>query len=157
MEKNTTEKRDKALSFLTMNETGVLATVSPDGKPHARLLYYTSDESFNIYFITLASTRKVADMKANPHVAFTVSTVDMPQALQLEGTVTDLTETATNDPLIVAFIQKLIPKKPYGIPLEHLDTAVIRIFKITPDWVRFGDFTYGEGTNAVLTDITPTL
>ncbi len=150
------EKRDTALAFLKANDAGVLATVSPEGKPHARLVYYTSDESFNIYFITLASTRKVADIGANPQVAFTVSTVETPQALQLEGIATDLTDTATNDPLIVAFIQKLIPKKPYGIPLEHLDAAVIRIFKITPDWVRFGDFTYGDGTDRVLTEIPPT-
>jgi uncharacterized pyridoxamine 5'-phosphate oxidase family protein len=156
MEKNTKGKRDKALAFLAQNETGVLATVSPEGNPHARLLYYTSDEAFNIYFITLANTRKVADIQANAHVAFTASTVDVPQSLQLEGTVTDLTDTATNDPLTVAFIQKLMLKKPYGMPLERLDAAVIRIFKITPDWVRFGDFSYGEGTDAVLTEIAPT-
>lgn len=155
METDSSGKRKEALSFLHSGETGVLATVSNNGTPRARLVYYTSDDSFNVYFITLANTRKVADMSANSDVAFTVFRADVPRTLQMEGTVTDLTETATNDPLLVAFLQKLVPKTPYGIPLEHLDSAVIRFYKITPHWVRWGDFTYGEGTEKVMTTITP--
>lgn len=155
MEIHTTGKRDKALAFLAQNETGVLATISPEGKAHARLVYYTSDDSFNLYFMTLANTRKVADIAVHPHVAFTVFDSVVPKTLQVEGIVTDLTDTATNDPMLVTFLQKLIPKTPYGIPLEHLDSAVIRFFKITPDWVRFGDFTYGKGTDVVLVEVHP--
>lgn len=153
MENDPTGKRDDALSFLVNNETGVLATISNKGTPRARLVYYTVDDSFNIYFLTLANTRKVADITTNPHVAFTVFQTDTPRTLQLEGTASDLTDTATNDPLLVSFIKMLSSKNTYGIPIEHLDTAVIRFFKITPTWVRWGDFTFGEGTDNVLTTI----
>lgn len=153
MEQDPTGKRDDALAFLVDNETGVLATVSPEGTPRARLVYYTADDNFNVYFLTLANTRKVADIGANPHVAFTVSNTETPRTLQLEGTVTDLTETATNDPLLVSFVKMLSSKSTYGIPIERLDTATMRFFKITPQWVRWGDFTFGEGTDTVLTKI----
>lgn len=154
MEQDPTGKREEALSFLVNNETGVLATISSEGTPHARLVYYTSDDSFNVYFLTLANTRKVADMTANAQVAFTVTQTDIPRTLQIEGTVTDLTETATNDPLLVNFVHLLTSKKTYGIPVEHLDASVIRFYKISPTWIRWGDFTFGEGTEAVLTSIS---
>lgn len=153
MEQDPTGKRDDALAFLVDNETGVLATLSKEGTPRARMVYYTADDNFNVYFMTLANTRKVADIGTNPHVAFTVSETNTPRTLQLEGTVTDLTMTATNDPLLVHFIKTLSSKSTYGIPIEHLDTAVMRFFKITPLWVRWGDFTFGEGTDNVMSTI----
>ena len=156
MEKAMKEKRDDALSFLLQGETGVLATVSREGTSRARLVYYTADDAFNVYFITLANTRKMDDLAVHPEVSFVVSETDIPHTLQIEGTVTDLTETATNDPLLVNFMNMLASKKSYGVPLAHLDTGVIRFFKLTPTWVRWGDFTLGEGTDAVLTEIKAT-
>ena len=153
MNTDTAGKREEALSFLINNETGVLATLSGEGTPRARMVYYTADDNFNVYFLTLANTRKVADMTANAHVAFVIAQTDIPHTLQIEGSVTDLTDSATNDPLLVNFVKMISSKTEYGIPAEHMDSAVIRFFKITPEWVRWGDFTFGQGTDKVLTEI----
>ena len=152
---NPEEARDEALSFLVDHREGVLSTVSAEGQPRSRLLYYTCDDSFNIFFITLANTRKVADLAAHPKAAFVVSDTETPQTLQVEGEVKDLTETATNDPLIVGFFRELQSHKKYGIPLEHLDSAVIKIYRLSPSWIRWGHFTFGRGSDAVLTLIDP--
>lgn len=148
-------KRDEALSFLVNHDTGVLATTARSGEPHARLLYYICDDSFNVYFITLKNTRKVDDIDADAHAAFVVSEIEIPRTVQVEGTVTDLTDTATLDPLIAGFVRRLMSDKKYGIPLSHLDPSELRFYRLTPNWVRWGDFTFGQGTGNVLTQIDP--
>ena len=146
--------RDEALSFLVDHDAGVLSTVS-GGAPRSRLVYYTCDDAFNIFFITLANTRKVADLAGSPHASFVVSELETPRTLQLEGTVADLTETATMNPLLLNFIRTLMEKDGHGIPLEHFDAAAIKLYQFTPAWVRWGDFAYRLGTDNVFTLIDP--
>ncbi len=155
METTSEGKRDEALSFLVGHTNGVLSTVSPEGRPRARLLYYACDDSFQIYFITLAHTRKVADLAQNPHAAFVVSETDAPRTLQLEGTITDLTDTATIDPTLADLVNVLMSNTKYGAPLTRFDSSTLKFYRLTPDWVRWGDFTFGRGTDAVLTEINP--
>jgi general stress protein 26 len=155
MKKDVGEKRDEALSFLVDQEVGVLATVSRAGEAHARLVYYTCDDSFNVYFMTLKNTRKVSDMASNPHAAFVISETERPRTLQMEGMITDLTDTATIDPTLSDFIQRLMDHTKYGIPITRLDESEIKFYRLAPEWVRWGDFTFGQGTDAVLTEVDP--
>ncbi len=147
--------REEALGFLVNHDAGVLATISRSGEPHARLVYYTCDDSFTIYFMTLANTRKVSDIASNGKAAFVVSEQEIPRTIQIEGTVTDLSETATIDPLLADFVHRLMSHTQFGIPLAHFDTSELRFYKLTPSWVRWGDFTFGQGTDEVLTVIDP--
>lgn len=151
-------RRDEALSFLVNHETGVLSTVSPEGKPRARHVYYTCDDAFTIFFITLASTRKVADLKTHPYAAFVVSETDVARTLQIEGDIDDVTDTETMNPMITAFIRSLTsPDRKHGIPLEHLDAATIKLYRLTPTWLRWGDFTFARGEDKVFTQIDPSI
>lgn len=151
---HTEGERDEALTFLMNHETGVLATISEANEPHARLVYYTVDDAFNIYFITLKNTRKVADLGAHHQAAFVVSQEDMPRTVQIEGKVTDVTDTTTLNPIIADFVKRLSEKE-YGIPLAHMDASELRFFKLEPSWVRWGEFTFGQGTDHVLTEVNP--
>ncbi len=155
METDTHTKRTEALAFLKGHTTGVLSTVSTDGSPRSRLVYYTTDDAFNVYFITLANTRKAEDLKANGKASFVIFDTDAPRTLQLEGSAVDLSETATNDPLLVQFVEMLMSHTKYGIPMERFDTAKMIFYKVTPEWIRWGDFTMGEGSDVVFTEVTP--
>lgn len=158
MHPDTEGLRDEALSFLVNHETGVIATISGEGKPRARLVYYTCDDAFNIFFITLDSTRKAADLAKNPVAAFVVSETDMPRTLQVEGPVQDLTDTETMNPMITDFIRSLTSnERKHGIPIAHLDAATIKLYRLTPSWLRWGDFTFAVGEDKVFTQIDPTL
>lgn len=77
--------RAEALAFLKAHKAGVLSTISREGKAQGSAVYYVCDEDFNIYFLTLFSSRKFESLKANPYVAFTVGTQDVPQTVQIEG------------------------------------------------------------------------
>ena len=153
MKKDNEGKREEALSFLVDHDAGVLATCSRANVAHARMVYYTCDDAFNVYFITLKNTRKVADLAANPQAAFVVSEMEIPRTIQIEGKVEDLTNSATIDPLLSDFVHRLMSHEKYGIPLSHFDASELKFYKLTPDWVRWGDFTFGQGTDKVLTEI----
>jgi general stress protein 26 len=148
-------KRDDALSFLVNHDAGVLATLSPADETHARLVYYTCDDAFNVYFLTLRNTRKVSDLASNPQAAFVVSEIGELRTIQIEGIVEDLTESAIIDPLLTGFVHRLMSHTKYGIPLTRLDGSELKFYKLTPSWVRWGDFTFGQGTDNVLTEINP--
>ncbi len=148
-------KLEEASSFLVGHEAGVLATISQTGGARARLVYYTCDDAFNVYFITLKNTRKVTDMIFNSSAAFFVSETEIPRTLQMEGTVSNLSVTATDDPLLTDFVHRLMEHKKYGIPLAHFDASELQFYKFTPDWIRWGDFTFGQGTDAVFTELHP--
>lgn len=148
-------KRDEALSFLVNHDAGVLATVSRESQPGARMVYYTCDDSFNVYFMTLKNTRKVSDLASNRRAAFVVADQEVPKTIQVEGDVSDLTDTATLDPLLSDFVKRLSAHEPYGIPLAHLDASEIRFYKLAPTWIRWDDFTFGRGTDEVFTRIEP--
>ena len=149
-------KRDEALSFLMAHDTGILATASHDGSPHARTVYYSWDDAFNVYFITLANTRKVAHIQENPKVAFVVSEAELPRTLQIEGDVEDLTNNAGVDPALANLVNTLMSNTKYGAPLGRFDTATLKFYRIKPTWVRWGNFLFGQGTDNVLTQIDPT-
>lgn len=155
MTSGTSAKRLDALAFLKAHKTGVLATLAASGHPHARTVYYASEDSFAVYFLTLASTRKAEDLRAHDRAAFVVSEEAVPQTLQLEGWVADLTETATVDPVLVELTRVLMSNSKFFAPLTRFDAAQIRFYKLTPEWIRWGDFTHGQGTEEVLSLIYP--
>src|SRR5437870_201803 len=107
MEPDAETKRAIALDFLKSHTAGVLASVSREGDPRASVVYYTSDETFSIFFLTLISSRKYAALKANPKAAFVVGTLDVPQTLQIEGTVTELHDGETTGKHVPELMQRL--------------------------------------------------
>lgn len=149
----TIERNPAAQAFLSSHSIGVLATLSPEGTPHARTMYYAADEALNVFFLTVESTRKVDDLAHTALAAFVVTNEAGPQTLQIEGTVSDLTETATLDPVTHNLLETLLARGERFAPVTRLDMGSIHFYKLTPTWVRWGDFVQGQGTDEVLTEI----
>lgn len=153
---NTTDPKAAALDFLRTHMTGVLSTISQAQTPRARTLYYSHDSDFNLYFITLATTRKASDVAAYPLAAFTVTDEHTLQTLQLEGSVTDVTNGPTDDVVIENLFDKLKLDKGQYPPLARLDRGDVRFYRITPSWIRWGDYTAGFHSKDVLFELSPT-
>ncbi|MEK7602019.1 MAG: pyridoxamine 5'-phosphate oxidase family protein [Patescibacteria group bacterium] len=150
-----TDKREEALSFLMSHTTGVLSTVSTEHKSRSRFVYYASDDTFSLYFITLANTRKVSDLANNSSASFVIAESDVPRTLQIEGDITDLTETATIEPTLVKLVDTLMSNATYGAPLTRFDSSTLRFYRLIPKWIRWGNFTQGHTTNEILSPIYP--
>ena len=120
------DTKAEAQAFLKANKAGVLSTISKEGNPHARLVYFTCDEELNIYFITMLNTRKAGDMSAHPQVAFTVSTVTEPKTLQLEGLAEDVTDGPVDDATVTDIFKNLQSNEQYFAPLARMDRGDVR-------------------------------
>lgn len=148
-------KKEEALAFLKAHTLATLATVSADGYPRARLVYYACDDLFNLYFLSLANTRKVADIRANPKAAIVVSSDDKQHMLQVEGTFEEMTDTATFGPMIAELSKNLFPENAPSAPITHMDQGKPVFFKLVPTWIRWGNFTTGHGNTEVFEEIAP--
>ncbi len=146
-------KRADALAFLKSYNTGVLSTLSAEGSPRGRLVYYVCDEAFSIYFLTLVHTRKVEDMQKHPHVAFTVANEAVPLTVQIEGIVQEVSDVPVSDTIVHQIFKELVSNSTYHAPLARFDAATVKFFRIVPTWIRWGDFTSGNHTDEVLFEI----
>lgn len=149
------DTKTQAHSFLAHNTFGSLATVSKEGTPRVRSLYYATDDTFAVYFVTLTGTRKVEDLAHNTSAAFVVSDENTPATLQIEGSVENITDTAVLNETVHNILATLMKKGEHFAPVTHMDTARVEFYKLTPTWVRFGNFVIGEGNSEVFSDVLP--
>lgn len=141
---NEEQIKQLALDFLKKEKTGVLATATTDGVPHAALLYYVCDDAFTIYFSTLSSTRKFEVLSKNPRAAFAVTTIDVPQTLQMEGIVSEVEEDEKLKLGFSSLIEILESNTLYGWPITKMHEGKVVLMKLTPTWIRWGDFTVSD-------------
>ncbi|HEY4520813.1 MAG TPA: pyridoxamine 5'-phosphate oxidase family protein [Candidatus Paceibacterota bacterium] len=155
-ERDKEQKRAAALQFLKSHTAGVLASVGEGGKPHASVVYYTTDDSFSIYFVTLASSRKYQALKAHPWAAFVVGTQAMPQTLQIEGPVVELTQDEDKGKHLPDLLHRLTSNATYFAPITKMDPADIVVMWMEAKWIRFADYAQPLSGNAnVFTELDP--
>jgi len=155
-ERNKETKRVAALQFLKSHTAGVLATVGQGGKPHASVVYYTSDDQFSIYFITLASSRKYQALQANPWTAFVVGTLDVPQTLQIEGPVVELRQDEDKGKQLPQLLERLTSNATYFAPITKMDPADIVVMWMEAKWIRWADYAQPlSGNENVFTELDP--
>ena len=150
---NEPDKKAAALAFLKSVSAGVLATLSESGQPRARLVYYSCDDTFNIFFLTFANTRKAEDLKAHSKAAFVIADTHLPRTLQIEGDVTNITNSPADDAVIETLFDHLQMNSKYYAPLARLDRSDVIFYRLTPSWIRFGNFTEGHTTSETQFDL----
>jgi len=149
-----TSARSEALAFLKSHSAGVLATASLEGQPHASAVYYVCDDAFDIYFLTLLSSRKRAAIGANPRVAFTVGSQDVPQTLQIEGMASEMQHEDDLSAHVADLVKVLTSNSTYYAPITKLDPSTVVLMHIKPTWIRWADYTSPvNGSKNVFTEI----
>ena len=136
-----------ALAFLKRHKTGVLATSAREYQVHSSMVYYTADDDFNIYFLTLRSTRKFKALSAHPQIAFTVSTPEVPQTLQIEGMAMDISLDEEAVKKKDKLFEVLNSNPWFAGPITKLDPATSAVIWIRPTWIRWADYAFAESGN----------
>jgi hypothetical protein len=79
--------RAELLSFLRGPRYAVEASVSPAGQPQAAIMGIVVSDAFEVLFDTLGSTRKMANLRANPRIALAIGSLEAGahRGVQLEG------------------------------------------------------------------------
>ena len=64
--------RDELLAFMRQERYAVQASVSPAGHPQAAIVGVVVSDRFEVFFDTLDTSRKAANLRRNPSVAFVI-------------------------------------------------------------------------------------
>lgn len=156
MEPSTDNARRDALSFLKHHKTGVLSTISPERRAQASMVYYTADDDFNVYFLTLVNSRKYAALCAHPQVAFVVSSSEVPQTLQIEGAAIDISLDPEAAKKKEELFDVLNSNPWFYTPVSKLDPAETSVVWVRPTWVRWADYAFApQGSGRVFTELIP--
>jgi uncharacterized protein YhbP (UPF0306 family) len=121
-----------------------LATIDPDGNPHAAPVYFVADEETRLYFFSEVKNQHSLDVVKNPKVAAAIYPEcegwrDI-KGLQLRGEVRLVESTAEWDSAWVRYQAKF----PF---VRALKAVVVKnqLYVFSPSWIRLVDNSQGFG------------
>ena len=124
------------LTFIRAHRWAIEATSSPGNEPQAAIIGIAVTEELELVFDTLASSRKAANLRANPRIALVIggwNDAD-PRTVQYQG----IADFPVGDAL-----EQL--KKTYFAAFPDGPTRLswpgITYVRVKPQWVRYSDFT----------------
>lgn len=127
--------RAELLAFLRGPRYAVEASVSTAGQPQAAIMGIVVSDAFEILFDTLGSTRKMANLRANPRIALAIGSLAEGdgRGVQVEG----LADEPRGEEL--ARVQQLYFEKfPDG--RARLSWPGITYVRVRPAWLRYSDY-----------------
>lgn len=118
--------------FIARHRYGVLSTIAPDGKPQSALVGIAVSPELEIFFDTVDTSRKVANLRRDPNASFVIGW-ENEQTLQLEG-VADEPQGAALARL-KSFYFAAWPDGPQRESLKG-----ITYYRVAPRWLRFSSY-----------------
>jgi general stress protein 26 len=123
------------LSFMREHLLAVQASVSMSGSAQAAAIGIVVTDDFEVFFDTVGETRKVANLRANPRIAFVIggTTAGDERTVQYEG----LTDEPTGAEL-KRLKELYFESFPDG--RERESWPGITYMRARPTWIRYSDF-----------------
>lgn len=144
------QKKEKLriITFLREHHLAVISTVGFLGlAPESALIAFVEDEQLCLYFQTGKYTRKAANLVHARRVSLVIGLELKDMAtLQYEGVAQKLMDLDQINDCKRRFLAKKSPTT-----REYLERPDAILFKITPTWIRFSDYT--RGNHAFVTEI----
>jgi uncharacterized protein YhbP (UPF0306 family) len=135
-------------AFLAERSAMTLATVGPDGAPHATDVYYAETGDLELYFVSGPGSCHSRNLAHDPRVAATVHADSTRwrdiRGVQLEGVCSRVTDAER----AVAWA-RYTAKFPAMLADAALAGALqkVAMYRVTPHWLRWIDNTTGLGHN----------
>lgn len=138
------DQRD-LIRFMKEQPWAVEATVSASGAPQAAVIGVVASEAGELFFDTLESSRKCANLRHDPRIAFVIGWDDA-QTVQLEGIADEPTGSDLERVKALYFA-----RFPDGV--ERARTSNVAYFRVRLTWARYSDF---RGAEPVIAEIALT-
>lgn len=134
-EVHTSVDNEALVAFLRSQHWAVEATVSSAVQPQAAIIGYAATDQLELVFDTLSTSRKAANLRANPCIALVIGGwhAGSEQTLQYEG-VADFPAGAELVRLKEAYFKAF----PDGRSRESW--SGITYVRVRPTWLRFSDY-----------------
>ena len=139
------QNEQEAHNFLKNHTVGVLATVDPNGEPHAAAIYYFADEDFTISFITKTQTKKADNLQHNNHAVLVVYEPASQTTVQITGTVSAVTELLEVNDIFRRVLNASLETSQTSVPpIAKLKEGDYIGFRLTPKQIRMAAFRHSE-------------
>lgn len=127
--------RDALLEFMRSEKYAVQTSVSPSGVPQAAVVGIAVTDRLEIVFDTLDSSRKAANLRANPAIALVIGgTRDGDErTVQYEGMADE--PTAGELERVLAVYYARFPEGP-----ERRSWPGLIYVRVKPTWIRYSNF-----------------
>lgn len=131
----------RILNFLKSHPIGVLATVDPNGNPHATVIYFSTDDEFNVTFTTKSQTKKHDNLSHNNHAMLVAYETFSQTTVQITGTAELITNKAKADHISEETFRTSIDTSQAGdSPISKLYAGHEIAYKLKPVQIRMAVF-----------------
>jgi len=136
------ERSRRIYDFIDANHTGVLASVDPNGNPHAAVIYHViSKKDFSVCFLTKTGTKKFDNLIRDDHVVLVVFDPVSQTVAHVTGKAEQLTVTDDIDEVATEIFRATTKAGQSGIaPIQKLNAGDYAAFKIQPAQIRMASF-----------------
>lgn len=105
-----------ACQFLQTHPAGVLATVDPNGEPHGAVIYFGTDPSLVITFLTKQGTKKSDNLTHHNHAMLTVFDEKLQSVVQVTGVVSQINDEAELSSMFRRTLRSSLHNGRNGVP-----------------------------------------
>lgn len=128
-------KREDLLRFMRENRYAVVSTISANGRPQSATVGVVVTDQLEVFFDTLAPSRKAVNLQTNPHIAVVLGSLEpgSTKTVQYEG----IADQPTG-PELATLVEQYLTKFPAGV--ERQSWPGITYFRVRPTWARYSDF-----------------
>ena len=135
------ESNNRIYAFLRSNPIGVLATVDPDGNPHAAVIYFSVSDDFNLTFTTKHDTKKHDNLIRNNHAMLVCYEASSQTTVQITGSVKKIDDIGEANEAFTHMLQASQQTSESGIPpITKLHAGQYIAYRIKPTQIRMAVF-----------------
>lgn len=138
MIKKTAADKNTIYKFLNLQPLAVISTIAADSdQPESALIAFAETENLEIIFESFIDTRKWRNLRSNPRIALSTGWDRKKHiTLQYEGVAAPI-PTSETEQYIALFLAKDTP-----CTEKFLYDPRIQLYKISPIWIRYSDYTH---------------
>lgn len=133
----------KCRNFLRDHDYGVVASTSPEGRPHASVAnYFMEGNSMDIYFLAREHAQKFRNILTNPWTALVVFDHAFVSTVEVKGFAEKLEDSPKVTELLMRFARAIRQKNG-----DHLQVPILKhsgeelyLFKLQPHTLAYADF-----------------
>jgi len=137
--KSTSKKR--IYDFLDKQSTGVLATIDPDGNPHATVIYFSVHPDGTLLFTTKARTKKTDNLKFSNKIMLVIYDALTQTTVQVTGKAENIDDKQLAQESFLNMIDTANSHSFSGTPpISQLYDGQYIAFQITPSQISMAVF-----------------
>lgn len=140
------QEQAEAYEFLTRHKVGVLATVDPNGNPHAAAIYYSVDRNLTVSFVTKTGTKKADNLRHNNRAVLVVYDAASQTTVQLTGIATEVKDLLDVNTIFTQTIYASIDTAEQVVPPlgKLLKDGEYAAYRLSPKQVHMAVFSHSK-------------